>query len=401
MPSHNYCPDSRRGAVRLSGVGVAQRKPAAMRVGGRVITLLLISSTLTACGSPSGRQPPRGPPDVTVQTITVASVEQTAELPGRTSPFETSDVRPQVNGIIIDRPFVEGAGVRAGQTLYLIDPAPYRAALDQAKALQTSAEANLATARAKADRYGDLVKINAVSRQDFDDAEAAARQAVASVQQQKAAVEAAAINLAYTRVIAPISGRIGRSAFTKGALVTAGQTSALTTIQRLDPIYVDLNQSASDVLKLRQAMADKRLGDGGARVRLKLDDGSTYAEEGRLEFTDVTVDPATGTVTLRAVFPNPKGLLLPGLFVRAVVVEGVDKSAILAPETAISRDEKGRPVAMVVDGAGHAKASILTTAGTIGENWLVTSGLAPGDRLIVEGLQAVKPGAPVHVASAR
>jgi len=372
-----------------------------MRVGGRVGGLFLGGLALTACEAQSGRPPPRGPPDVTIQTVSAAAVEQTAELPGRTSPFETSDVRPQVAGIIIDRPFVEGADVRAGQTLYVIDPAPYRAALDQAKALQASAEANLATARAKADRYTDLVKINAVSRQDFDDADAAARQAAAGVQQQKAAVEAAAINLAYTRVVAPISGRIGRSVFTKGALVTAGQASALTTIQRLDPIYVDVNQSAADVLKLRQTLSDRRSGDSGAKVRLKLDDGSTYAEEGRLEFTDVTVDPATGTVTLRAVFPNPRELLLPGLFVRAVVVEGVDKTAILAPQTAISRDEKGRPVAMLVDAAGRARPSILTTAGTIGDNWLVTSGLAPGDRLIVEGLQAVKPGASVHIATTR
>lgn len=363
----------------------------------------LMAATLACCGHPSG-PPPHGPADVVVQTVAAQPVEITAELPGRTSPFESSDVRPQVNGIIIGRPFVEGGDVHAGQTLYQIDPAPYRAALDQAKAQLASAEANVATAKAKADRYGDLVKINAVSRQDFDDAKAAAGQAAAGVQQQKAAVEAAAINLGYTRVTAPISGRAGRSAFTKGALVTSGQAAALTTIQRLDPIYVDLTQSAAEVVKLRQAIESGRVTDGtpgGLKVRLKLEDGSLYPVEGRLQFTEVTVDPATGAVTLRAVFPNQRGLLLPGLFVRAVVVEGVDRQGILAPQPAIARDEKGQPVAMVVNAKGVAEARVLTTAGTIGDKWLVASGLAPGDRLIVEGLQSVKPGAPVHVVPAR
>ena len=363
----------------------------------------LMAVALAGCSDPSG-PPPHGPSDVVVQTVAAQPVQITAELPGRTSPFESSDVRPQVNGIIIGRPFVEGGDVHAGQTLYQIDPAPYRAALDQAKAQLASAEANVATAKAKADRYGDLVKINAVSRQDFDDAKAAAGQAVAGVQQQKAAVEAAAINLGYTRVTAPISGRAGRSAFTKGALVTSGQAAALTTIQRLDPIYVDLTQSAAELLKLRQAIESGRVTDGtpgGLKVRLKLEDGSLYPVEGRLQFTEVTVDPATGAVTLRAVFPNPSGLLLPGLFVRAVVVEGVDRQGILAPQPAIARDEKGQPVAMVVNAKGVAEARVLTTAGTVGDQWLVASGLAPGDRLIVEGLQSVKPGAPVHVVPTR
>ena len=358
---------------------------------------------LVACG-PSGKPPPRGPPDVAVMTVAAAPVELTTELPGRTSPFETSDVRPQVGGIVIARPFVEGGDVRAGQVLYQIDPAPYKAALDQARALEANAEAGLATAKAKADRYADLVRINAVSRQDYDDAEAAAKQAVANVQQQKAAVEAAAINLAYTRVTAPISGRIGRSTFTKGALVTSGQAGALTTIQRLDPIYVDLTQSAAEVLKLRDAMASGRLNGGGAagvKVRLKLDDGVVYPQEGDLKFTEVTVDQTTGTVALRAVFPNPKGLLLPGLFVRAVIVEGVDPNGILVPQPAVGRNEKGQPTALVVDAKGNAQSRLLTAPTTLGDKWLVTSGLAVGDRLIVEGLQSVKPGAPVHVVSAR
>ena len=366
-----------------------------------VVCALLLSS----CARPNGPPPPRqGPADVAVMTVTTAPVELTSELPGRASPFETSDVRPQVTGLIVDRPFVEGATVHAGQQLYQIDPAPYRAALNQARALETSAQANAATARAKADRYADLVKIDAVSRQDFDDAQGAARQAEAAVQQQKAAVESASINLAYTRITAPISGRVGRSAFTKGALVTAGQATALTTIQRLDPIYVDLNQSAAEVLKLRQAMVAGRVGGEGAagvRVRLKLEDGSAYPLEGRLQFTDVTVDPATGTVTLRAIFPNPNTLLLPGLYVRAVIVEGVERNAVLAPQTAVSRNEKGEPIAMIVDAQGRAQARILTAPRTVGDKWLVTSGLAAGDRLIVEGLQSVKPGAPVHIVPAR
>ena len=368
----------------------------------RVGVALAVAGALASCAKHGG-PPPRGPPDVVVATLATAPVELTTELSGRTSPFETSDVRPQVSGIIIGRPFTEGGDVRAGQLLYQIDPAPYRAALDQAKALEVNAEANLATTRVKAERYGDLVKIKAVSQQDYDDAVAAAKQAEATVLQEKAAVEAAAINLGYSRVTAPISGRVGLSAFTKGALVTAGQTNALTTIQRLDPIYVDVTQSAAQVLKLRQAMQAGRLDGGGAgsaRVRLILEDGTPYPLEGRLQFTDVTVDQTTGTVTLRAVFPNPRALLLPGLFVRAVVVEGVDPTAILAPQTAIGRDEKGRPTAMVVDSAGKAQSRLLTTTTTVGDKWLVGSGLAAGDRLIVEGLQAVKPGMPVHVVPA-
>jgi membrane fusion protein (multidrug efflux system) len=358
---------------------------------------------LCACAKPPAG-PPRGPADVAVTVVTPAPVEVTTELPGRTSPFETADVRPQVNGIIVARPFTEGSNVRAGQVLFQIDPAPYRAALDQAKAQLASAQANLITAQAKAERYRDLVKINAVSRQDDDDAQAASRQAAAAVQQQQAAVEAAAINLAYTRVTAPIGGRIGRALFTKGALAAAGQASALTTIQRLDPIYVDLNQSAAEVLALRQALASGALSGGGAAgvaVRLRLDDGSTYPREGRLQFTDVTVDQTAGTVTLRAVFPNPDGLLLPGLFVRAQIVEGVDRAGLLVPQPAVSRDEKGRPTALVVDAQGRAQARLLTTAGTVGDKWRVTSGLSAGDRLIVEGLQSVKPGAAVHIVSAR
>ncbi|MGI8841650.1 MAG: efflux RND transporter periplasmic adaptor subunit, partial [Caulobacteraceae bacterium] len=355
---------------------------------------------LSACGARHPAGPPdRGPPEVGVVTLQAAPVILTTELPGRTSPFEVSDVRPQVNGIVKARLFKEGSRVKAGQVLYLIDPATYQAAYDQAKAQLASAVANVATTQIKAQRYAGLVKINAVSKQDYDDAQAAYKQAAAAVQQQKAAVEAARINLGYTRVTAPISGRIGASTVTVGALVTAAQTTALSTIQKLDPIYVDVTQSASDELRLRReidAGQVSRGGPGGLAVRLRLADGSNYGREGRLQFTDVTVDPTTGAVTLRAVFPNPDGLLLPGLYVRAIVVEGIQNDGLLAPQQGVARDEKGQPTALVVDGAGHAQLRQLRTARAVGNKWLVTAGLAPGDRLIVEGLQNVKPGQAVR-----
>ncbi len=353
--------------------------------------------------APHPAPPAQGSPEVGVVILQAAPVTLTTELPGRTSPFEVSDVRPQVNGIVKARLFKEGSRVKAEQVLYLIDPATYQAAYDQAKAQLASALANVATAQIKAQRYAGLVKINAVSKQDYDDARAAYGQAAASVQQQKAAAEAARINLGYTRVTAPISGRIGASAVTVGALVTAAQATALSTIQRLDPIYVDVTQSADDELRLRrevEAGQVSRGGPGGLAVRLKLSDGSDYPREGRLQFTDVTVDQATGAVTLRAVFPNPDGLLLPGLYVRAIVIEGVQNNGLLAPQQGVTRDEKGAPTALIVDASGHAQLRQLRTGRAVGGKWLVTSGLAPGDRLIVEGLQNVKPGQAVRAVPA-
>lgn len=339
-----------------------------------------------------------------VVTLQAQPVTLQTELPGRTSPYEVSDVRPQVGGIIKDRLFTEGSNVKAGQVLYQIDPAPYRASYDQAVAQLASAEATVATDKAKADRYADLVKVNGVSRQDYDDAEAAYRQAVAAVQQQKAAVEAARINLDYTRVTAPISGRIGVSAYTKGALVTAGQTTALSTIQRLDPIYVDITQSAADLLKLERAVAAGQVNHGGpatAVVRLKLEDGSDYPLAGKLQFTDVTVDQTTGSVTLRAVFPNPNALLLPGMYVRAIVTEGVDNEGLLAPQQGVTRDQTGQPTAWIVDAKGKAQLRNLRTAQAIGDKWLVSDGLKPGDRLIVEGVQRLQqPGMAVRAVPA-
>jgi membrane fusion protein (multidrug efflux system) len=368
--------------------------------------LLIGAALLAGCarhGGQGGPHGPSGPPEVGVVTLRAAPVTLITELPGRTSPFETSDVRPQVGGIIVDRSFTEGGQVRAGQVLYRIDPAPYRAAYDEAKAQVASAGAALVTARNKASRYGDLVKINGVAKQDYDDAQAAYGQAAASLQQLRAAADAARINLGYATITAPISGRIGISTVTKGALVTAGQTNALTTIQRLDPIYVDVTEAASEVLRLRRALQAGRVTGGGPAsltVRLKLEDGSDYPLEGHLQFTDVTVDQTTGAVTLRALFPNPGDLLLPGMYVRAEVAQGVAPAGLLAPQQGVVRDEKGLPTAMVVNAQGRAEFRALQTGPAIGNAWLVTSGLKPGDRLIVEGLQRVKPGAPVRAVAA-
>ena len=364
---------------------------------------VLFGFALEGCGAHGkGGPPDEGPPQVGVVTLQASPVTLTTELPGRTSPYETSDVRPQVGGIITARPFTEGAQVKAGQVLYQIDPAPFRAAYDQAAAQLASAQANLTTIRLKADRYLDLVKINGVSKQDADDAQAAARQAAAAVDQQRAALEAARVNLKWATITAPISGRVGISSVTKGALVSPGQATALTTIQRLDPIYVDVTQSSGDLLKLRRALAAGQLTSGGPAstpVTLKLEDGSTYPRGGRLQFTDVTVDQTSGAVTLRAIFPNPDGLLLPGMYVRAVVAEGVAPAGLLAPQQGISRDEKGRPTALVVDDKGHAQIRSVETAGAVGNQWLIKGGLTPGDRLIVEGLQKVKPGDAVRAVA--
>ena len=368
--------------------------------------LALMAGLLGACakrgGQGGGGFGDQGPPEVGVVTLRAAAVTLTTELSGRTSPFETSDVRPQVGGIIVARPFVEGTNVRLGQVLYRIDPAPFRAAYDQAVAQLASAQANLTTAQLKAQRYAELVKINGVSRQDYDDAEATFKQGEAQVRQLRAAAQSARINLGYATITAPISGRVGPSTVTKGALVAPSQTAALTTIQRLDPIYVDVTQSAADLLRLRRALASGQLTGGpkSVPVRLKLDDGSDYPLAGRLQFTDVTVDQTTGAVTLRALFPNPEGVLLPGMFVRAQVAEGIDPTALLAPQQGVSRDERGRPTALVVGADGKAQLRALQLGQAVGDQWLILSGLAPGDRLIVEGLLRVRPGQAVHAVAA-
>ncbi len=346
------------------------------------VIICLASVSLAACGQ--GAPPKRPAPDVGVVTIKTEPAQLTAVLPGRTDPYAVSDVRPQVGGILKARLFTEGALVQQGQALYQIDPAPYKAAYDNAAAV-------LAAARAKAARYAALQKQNAIAGQDYDDAVAAYKQAQANT-------ETARINLGYTRITAPIGGRIGRSSVTPGALLTADQTTPLATIQTLDPIYVDITQSSSEVLALKLAVwhGSVNTGPADARATLTLDNGTQYPNDGRLQFSEVNVDPATGAVTLRAIFPNPNGMLLPGMFVRATIIEGVEEHAILAPQQGVGRNEKGDPTALVVDAHNIARLHLLKTSRAIGDKWLVTDGLKPGDRMIVEGLQKAAPDAPVN-----
>ncbi|MGW8190310.1 efflux RND transporter periplasmic adaptor subunit [Sphingomonas hankookensis] len=362
---------------------------------------LALALILSACGGGGESQQqqgaPQGPPQVGFVTVQQQPVTLTTELPGRTAPYETSDVRPQVNGLILARLFQEGDYVRQGQPLYRIDPAPYQAAVASARAALSRAQASIASTRNLARRYGELVKINAISRQEYENAVTGAQQAEADIAAQRAALQQAQIDLSRTTIRAPISGRIGRSVSTTGALVSAAQTEALTTIQRLDPIYVDIQQSSADLLKLRQQIMDGDLsrGTGAARVRLKLEDGSTYPMEGTLKFTDVTVDPATGTQAIRAVFANPRGLLLPGMYVRAELVEGTKANGILVPQRAVTRDPKGAATVLVIGADGKLAPRPLTTSRTVGDQWLVTGGLQPGDKVVIEGAQMLQPGTPV------
>ena len=365
--------------------------------------LLSGSILLTGCGKKDAPPPP-GPQEVSVVSVVSQQLAMTTELPGRTSSFQIAEVRPQVGGIIQKRLFREGADVKAGQPLYQIDPATYRAAYDSARATLAKADANLTTARLKAERYRELVSINAVSKQEYDDADAAFKQAAADVAGARAAVESARINLDYTRVSSPISGRIGKSTVTPGALVTQNQADALTTVQQIDPIYVDVTQSSTEVLRLRRELESGKLaraGNGGARVKLRLEDGSDYAHEGRLEFSDITVDQGTGAITIRAVFPNPERNLLPGMYVRAVLEEGVNDQAILVPQQGVTRNHKREATALVVGQDNKVAERVLNVSRTIGDKWLVNSGLKQGDRVIVEGLQKVHPGAVVKPVPAK
>lgn len=346
--------------------------------------LFALASTLAlaSCGESPQQQMP--PAQVGVVVIKETPVTLSTELPGRTSPYAVSEIRPQISGIVQKRLFVEGSTVKAGQPLYQIDPAPYQAAY-------AAAAATLASAKTRADRYAVLVSSNAIAPQTNDDAKAAYLAA-------KAQADAARINLNYTRITSPISGRIGASTVTEGALVTAQQPTALTTVSTLDPIYVDVDQSSTELVALRRAVQAGNLESNGpltARVTLKLDDGSTYQHEGKLQFTDVTVDPSTGSVRLRAIFPNPNGLLLPGLYVRATVNQGVNPRGILVPQQAVGRNEKGEPTALVVDAKNFARLRLLKTGRAINGNWQVLDGLKAGERVIVEGLQKVQPDMPV------
>ncbi len=362
-------------------------------------TLLLATGlTVTACGNKQAPMPQSGPPEVGIITLQPQTVALTTELPGRTSPHLIAEVRPQVGGIIKKRLFTEGSDVQAGQVLYQIDPASFEAALASARANQARAEATLGSARLKAERYQDLVKIKAVSQQDNDEANAALKQAEADVAATKAAVETARINLAYTRITAPISGRIGRSSVTDGALVTASQATALATIQQLSPMYVDVTQSSAELLKLKQNLASGLLNKGGvnqAKVKLVLEDGSPYPLPGNLKFSEVTVDQSTGSVTLRAIFPNPKQILLPGMFVRAIIEEGTVNQAILVPQRGVTRNPKGEAVAMVVGAEEKVEPRVIKVLRTVGDNWLASEGLKAGDRVILEGIQRARPGTPV------
>ncbi|MCE4555294.1 efflux RND transporter periplasmic adaptor subunit [Roseateles cellulosilyticus] len=361
---------------------------------------VLAAVSLTACGQAGaqGGPPAQGPAPVGVITLQPQRVELNAELAGRTVATQTAEVRPQVTGLIKTRAFTEGSDVKAGQLLYQIDPASYQAALDSAKAALAKAEASATTARLKAGRYDELAGIDAVSKQLRDDARAALQQAQADVEAAKAAVRTAQIDLDRTRVSAPVAGRIGRSAVTPGALVTANQATALATVQQLDPIYVDVTQTSAELLRLQRQLADgtlQRDGAGPAHVKLLLEDGSTYPLEGKLQFSELQVDPASGSVTLRAQFPNPKRQLLPGMYVRAQVQTGSQAQALLAPQAAVTRDARGNAVAMVLKD-GKVEARMLQTAGVAQGAWLVTGGLAAGDQLIVDGLQRLRPGMPAQ-----
>ena len=349
---------------------------------------------LSGCGDQkTGGPPPM--PEVAVVTIQPQQVVMTTELPGRTAAFLAAEVRPQVSGIIQKRLFTEGSYVKAGQPLFQIDPALYQATLENADAALARFEAQLTTIQLKAGRLRELLAERAVSQQDYDDASAALKQVQADIQYATASRETARINLRYTTISAPIPGRIGRSSVTEGALVTAGQPAALATIQQLDPIYVDVAQSTADILRLRRLLQEGQLDPNGKnqqKVRLLLDDGTEYPIKGNLQFRDVTVDPTTGSVIVRIVFSNPKGILLPGMFVRALVQDGINKQALLIPQQAVSRDPKGNPVTLIVDGAGKVSQRPLTLDRAIGDTWLVASGLGEGDRVIVEGMLRVKPG---------
>jgi membrane fusion protein (multidrug efflux system) len=354
-----------------------------------LVTAVALASLLSGCSKKEEAAAAPPPPQVGVVTLKTQAYTLTTELPGRTTAFRVAEVRPQVNGIILKRLFTEGADVKAGQQLYQIDPSIYQANLDSAKATYQSANS-------LAGRYKQLINEQAVSRQEYDTAVGSAREA-------QAAVQTAEINVRYTKVYAPISGRIGRSSVTEGALVSSAQADAMATIQQLDPIYVDVTQSSADMLKLRRELESGQLqkaGDNAAKVKLVLEDGSVYPVDGKLEFSEVSVDQTTGSVTLRAVFQNPDHTLLPGMFVHARLQAGVAANAILVPQQGITRDLKGTPTALIVNQDNKVETRTLVANRTIGSDWLVEKGLNAGDRVITEGLQYVKPGAQVKVAEA-
>ncbi len=368
------------------------------------VTALASVVALSGCDqSPQVSQQAKQAIPVGVITLKSQPLTLTKELPGRVTASQVAEIRPQVNGIIQSRLFTQGAEVKKGQALYQIDPSTFEAQVATSKAAITKAQASIANAKAKSERYDELLKIKAVSQQDFDEADASYKGAQADLLTAQAQLKTAQINLEYSKVKSPISGQIGKSNVTAGALVSANQATALATVTQLDPIYVDLTQSSSELTRLKKAIANGELNKDLAihsAVELKMEDGSVYQHKGTLQFSEVTVDPSTGSVTLRAEFPNPEKLLLPGMYVRAVIVEGVKANAILAPQRGISRNTKGEPTAMVVSKDNTVEPRVLKTDRTVGANWLITDGLNDGDKLIVEGLQKIAPGAPVNAVPA-
>ena len=363
--------------------------------------VFLLAAALAACGNGKDKSGQKPAPEVGFVVVQPATVPIVTQLGGRTVAFESSEVRPQVTGLLRKRLFTEGGFVRAGEPLFEIDPSLYRAAVNQASANLQSARASAEAASAKADRFRPLAAMEAVAQQDYVDALAAARQARAAVAQNQAALDTARINLRFTTVPAPISGRIGRSLFTVGALVSASQAEPLATIQRLDPMNVDMQQSSAELVSLKNALAKGgAAASGSAQVRLKLEDGSDYALPGTVEFSEMTVNEATGTVTLRARFPNPSGLLLPGMFVQAVFEQAMERGAFLVPQQAVARDFGGEAFVYVVGPGNKAVRREIRTARTHGSDWVVTSGLSPGDRVITQGTSGLKDGAAIRPVAA-
>lgn len=360
--------------------------------------ILLLVSLLAACGSKAPPPPAAGAPEVAVITLAPRQVELSTVLPGRTSAYRIAEVRPQVDGIVLKRLFTEGAEVRAGEPLYEIDPAPYRAALLRAEAALASAEAQYEAARLIAERYGRLQSQGVVSQQEYDNSVAADKSAAAAVASAKAALETARIDLAYTQVRAPISGRIGRTLVTEGALVTAKQQQPLATVAQLDPIYVDVTQSSTELLRLQREFDEGRLqrdGQQKARVVVQLEDGTEYPEPGTLQFSEVTVESGTGSVLLRAVVPNPRRTLLPGMFVRATLPQGSSSQALVVPQAAVSRNARGEPTVLVVDAENTLSERVIQVNRAVGSDWLVNGGLSAGERVVVDGLQRVRAGVTV------
>lgn len=372
-----------------------------MSTNGVLLSLVFAAVLLHGCSGEAPAPAAGAAPEVGVVTLAPRAVNLSTELPGRTAAFRIAEVRPQVEGIVQKRLFTEGSEVRAGQSLFEIDAAPYRAALLRAEASLASAEAQLNAARLLTERYGPLNERGVVSKQDYDNAVAASTSGEAAVAAAKAQLATARIDLGYTQVRSPIAGRIGRSLVTEGALVTRNQEQPLATVAQLDPIYVDVTQSSAELLRLQRDFAAGRLqrdADQAARVTLTLEDGSEYAHAGSLQFSEVTVDPTTGSVLLRAVFPNPDRLLLPGMFVRATLARGSSSDALLVPQAGVSRNARGEPTVLVVNEANQVSERVIGVGPSVGSDWLVTDGLAAGERIVVEGLQKARPGMTVTPA---